>query len=357
MKAIRYYGKEDIRLEDIPEPELQPGTVKISLAYNGICGSDLHLYFDGVMPPAPSADEPHPISGETLPVVFGHEFSGVVDEVGEGVTKVKAGDRVAVEPFMVCGECPACKKGMYNLCEKMGFIGISGRGGGLAEKIVVEERWVHNVGDIPLDQAALIEPLSVGHHAVAHAGAAFGKAEGKVAVVGGAGPIGLLTASVLKAYGVKTIVSEPSEIRRAKLEEVGVADLIVNPAEEDLLEKVKEFTDGVLADFAFDCAGIAAVADQLLSVLTTGGHLEVVALHVHPFELDLMGAIMMPERSISACIGYCDDHEPAIKLVQEGKVNLEPLITSKITADRIVEDGYQRLRGNPGEVKILVSMK
>ena len=120
---------------------------------------------------------------------------------------------------------------------------------------------------------------------------------------------------------------------------------------------MKEFTDGVLADFAFDCAGIAAVADQLLSVLTTGGHLEVVALHVHPFELDLMGAIMMPERSISACIGYCDDHEPAIKLVQEGKVNLEPLITSKITADRIVEDGYQRLRGNPGEVKILVSMK
>ncbi|MDY5139596.1 alcohol dehydrogenase catalytic domain-containing protein, partial [Actinotignum timonense] len=77
--------------------------------------------------------------------------------------------RVAVEPFMVCGECPACKKGMYNLCEKMGFIGISGRGGGLAEKIVVEERWVHNVGDIPLDQAALIEPLSVGHHAVAQA--------------------------------------------------------------------------------------------------------------------------------------------------------------------------------------------
>ena len=86
MKAVRYYGKEDLRIDDIAEPEVRPGTVKIAPAYTGICGSDVHLYFDGPMPPAPSEEQPHPISGETLPVVMGHEFSGVVEEVGPDIT-------------------------------------------------------------------------------------------------------------------------------------------------------------------------------------------------------------------------------------------------------------------------------
>ena len=85
MKAAMFYGKEDIRIEDVEEPCVRPGTVKIAPAFNGICGSDLHLYHVGPMPPAPTADNPHPISGETLPVVLGHEFSGVVEEIGEGV--------------------------------------------------------------------------------------------------------------------------------------------------------------------------------------------------------------------------------------------------------------------------------
>src|SRR5690625_980921 len=217
MKAVRYYGKEDVRLEEVEEPQTRPGTVKIAPAFNGICGSDLHLYHDGPIPPAPTTSDAHPISGETLPVVFGHEFSGVVEEVGEGVEGISVGDRVAVEPLMVCGECTACKLDKYNLCEKMGFIGISGLGGGLAEHIVVEQRWVHKVGDMPLDQAALLEPLSVALHAVRHAGA--DQAAGQLAVVGGAGPIGLLTAAVLRAYGVKTIVSEVAAERRNKAQE------------------------------------------------------------------------------------------------------------------------------------------
>lgn len=104
MKALRYYGKNDVRLDDIQEPELKPGTVKIAPAFTGICGSDLHLVVDGPFPPAPSADTPHPLSGETLPVVFGHEFSGTVTEVADDVEGVSVGDRVVVEPYMVCGE-------------------------------------------------------------------------------------------------------------------------------------------------------------------------------------------------------------------------------------------------------------
>ncbi|OJX70132.1 MAG: 2,3-butanediol dehydrogenase [Micrococcales bacterium 73-13] len=355
MKAARYYGKEDVRVEEIPEPEVRPGTVKIAPAFNGICGSDLHLYHHGPIPPAPSATEPHPLSGETLPVVFGHEFSGVVEEVGEGVEGIAVGDRVAVEPFMVCGDCPACRSGRYNLCARMGFIGISGRGGGLSEHIVVERRWVHPVGDMPLDQAALLEPLAVAVHAVRHAGA--DRAAGQVAVVGGGGPIGLLTAAVLHAYGLRTIVSEVSEERRRKAEESGVADLVVDPSKRPLADAVREATDGAMAPFAFEAAGVGVVVDQLLDSLAPGGRLQVIALHTEPYRLDIMGRLTLQDRVLSSCAGYADDHPEAIRLVQQGLVDLAPFITSRIAVEDIVELGYQRLLHDRGEVKILVSMR
>jgi (R,R)-butanediol dehydrogenase / meso-butanediol dehydrogenase / diacetyl reductase len=354
MKAAMYYGKEDIRVEEVDEPQLRAGTVKIAPAFNGICGSDLHLFHDGPMPPAPTADSPHPLSGETLPVVLGHEFSGVVEEIGEGVEGLAVGDSVVVEPLMVDGTCAACKAGKYNLCERMGFIGISGRGGGLSEHIVVEQRWVHPVGDMPLDQAAMIEPLSVALHAVKHAGAT----EGQVAVVGGAGPIGLLVAAVLKAKGVKTIVSEVSTARREKASSTGVADVVVDPSTEDLTAVVAEQSGGAGADLAFDAAGVGVVVHQLLKVLGAGGRLEVVAIHTKPVEINIAGELTFGDHVLGSSIGYAGDHPEAIELVQSGKVDLAPFITSKITVDDIVEQGFQRLITNKdNEVKILVSMR
>lgn len=352
MKAARYYGKEDVRVEQIEEPQLRPGTVKIAPAFNGICGSDLHLFHDGPFPPAPSDTDPHPLSGETLPVVMGHEFSGVVEEVGDGVEGLAVGDSVVVEPLMVDGTCPACKAGDYNLCEQMGFIGISGLGGGLSEHIVVESRWVHPVGDLPLDQAALIEPLSVALHAVKHSGVESG-----TAVVGGAGPIGLLVAAVLKAKGFTVIVSEMSTARREKAASTGVADVVVDPANDDLAAMVAEHTGGAGADVAFDAAGVAVVVEQLLSVLRGGGRLEVVAIHVKPVQLDITAQLTMQDRVLGSSIGYANDHEEAIELARSGKVDLAPFITGRITVDDIVEQGFTRLIENKDhEVKILVSM-
>ena len=353
MKAVMYYGKEDLRVESVPEPVIRPGTVKIAPAFNGICGSDLHLYHGGPIPPAPTAEDPHPLSGETLPVVLGHEFSGVVEEVGEGVDRFAPGDRVVVEPLMVDGTCPACEKGAYNLCEKMGFIGISGLGGGLSEHIVVEQRWVHAVGDMPLDHAALIEPLAVALHAVKHARAEAGQ----TAVVGGAGPIGLLVAAVLRAFDVTTIVSEVSRTRREMARSTGVADVVVDPANEDLREVVMQHTNGAGADLAFDAAGVAAVVDQLLDVLGGRGRLEIVAIHGEPISLDITAKLTMQDRELGASIGYANDHAQAIELVRSGKVDLAPFITSTITADNIVSEGFERLITNKdSEVKILVSM-
>lgn len=353
MRAARYYGKEDIRIEEIDEPHVRPGTVKIRPAFNGICGSDLQLYFDGPIPPAPSDTQPHPISGETLPVTFGHEFSGVIEEIGDGVDGYEVGDSVVVEPLMVDGDCPACLAGRYNACENMGFIGISGRGGGLSEHIVVEERWVHKIGDLPLDEAALIEPLAVALHGVKESGAK----SGEVAVVAGAGPIGLLTASVLKAYGLSVIISEPSDARRSMAERANVADLIIDPGKEDLTQVVNEYTKNAGADRAFDCAGAGPLIPALLETLRAGGRLEVVALHSRPVELDITPQLQMQELSIGAAMGYANNHEEAISLARDGKVNLKQFITSRIDLDDLVEKGLKRLAGEgQTEVKILVAL-
>ncbi|MDD7384223.1 MAG: 2,3-butanediol dehydrogenase [Actinomycetaceae bacterium] len=353
MKALMYYGKEDVRIEDIQEPQIRPGTVKIKIAYDGICGSDLHLYHDGPGAPAPTADTPHPLSGETLPVVFGHEFSGTVAQIADDVEGYTVGDEVCVEPLLVCGECAACRAGKYNLCEKMGFIGISGGGGGLSEYIVVQSRFVHKTGAMGLEQAAMIEPLSVTVHAVRHSGA--DKADPGVAVIGGAGPIGLFTAAVLRAYGHTTIVSEVSEVRRNKASETGVADYVVDPSKEDLNAKVREVSEGKGATFAFDAAGIGSVVDQLLDTLAPDGRLEIIAIHTRPYELAIP-RLMMQDRSMGASIGYANDHPESIRLVNEGLIDLNPFITSKIKVEDIVEQGYNKLLNDRSEVKILVSM-
>jgi len=349
VKAARFHGRNDIRIDDVPEPEVRPGTVKIQVAWCGICGTDLHEYLEGpIFVPAPG--HPHPLSGEEAPVTMGHEFSGTIVDVGEVVQALSVGDNVVVEPYFVCDECPPCKAGNYHLCTKMGFIGLSGGGGGLGGMVVVDTRWVHKVGNIPLDQAALIEPLSVAHHAVARSGAK----PGDVALVGGSGPIGLLTAAVLKSQGVTTVISELSAARKDKAISSGVADYVIDPGQEDLQARLLELTDGVGADVAFECAGVNAVLDTLLTAVKPAGVVVNVSIWGRPATVD-MQKIVLKEIDLRGTIAYVRDHAEAIKLVQEGKVNLEPFITARIALEDLVEQGFNTLiHHNDTAVKILV---
>lgn len=351
MRAVRYYGKEDVRIEDIEPQELKPGTVRINPAYVGVCGSDLHLYFDGPVAPCP-ADAPHPLSGEQLPVTFGHEFSGVVTELGEGVTDLKVGERVVVEPLMVCGECDQCTSGNYNRCSKMGFIGISGKGGGLSDSIVTDRRWVHSVGDLPLDQAALVEPLAVAVHAVRSTPVEAGQ----TAIVGGAGPIGLLVAASLKALGVKVIMTELSAARKQRAVELGLTEHMLDPREVDVVAEVKKLTGGVGADVAFEATGAAPVLYSLTEALKPGGWLEVVAIHVRTPELRL-NDIQYSEKIVSAAMGYANNHPEAIELARSGDLPLDGFITAVIEPEDLVAKGFEELKNNgEAHVKILVKV-
>ncbi|MEV7636579.1 2,3-butanediol dehydrogenase [Pseudarthrobacter enclensis] len=349
MKAARFHARKDIRIEDIPEPELRAGAVKIDVAWCGICGTDLHEYLEGpIFCPAPG--HPHPLSHEESPVTLGHEFSGTVSGVGEGVEGLEVGDNVVVEPYFVDGTCDMCQAGSYHLCRQMGFIGLSGGGGGLSEKIVVDQRWVHPIGNIPLDEAALIEPLSVAHHAVERSGVKAGD----VALVGGSGPIGLLTAAVLKGMGVTTIISELTQARKEKATSSGVADHVLDPSKEDVPARVRELTGGAGADVAFECAGVNAVLDTMLDAVRPGAVVVNVSIWGAPATID-MQKLVLKEIDLRGTIAYVRDHPAVIRMVQEGKVDLKPFITGRIALDDLVEQGFDTLINHKDTaVKVLV---
>ncbi|MEP7089274.1 MAG: 2,3-butanediol dehydrogenase [Nocardioidaceae bacterium] len=349
MKAARFHGPKDISISDVPEPELRAGAVAIDIAWCGICGTDLHEYLEGPIF-IPAKGHPHPLSHEQEPVTMGHEFSGTVSALGEGVRDLAIGDSVVVEPYFVCGTCAPCLEGRYNLCTSMGFIGLAGGGGGLSERIVVDRRWVHAVGDIPLDEAALIEPLSVGHHAFVRSGATAGN----VAFVGGAGPIGLLLAAVLKAEGLIVIVSELSQARKDKARSTGVADHVLDPSQEDVVARVLELTGGNGADVCFECSSVNSVLDQLLAAVRPGGVVVNVSIWGGPATVD-MQKLVLKEIDLRGTIAYVGDHPATIKLVQDGLVDLAPFITARIPLDRLVDEGLDTLiHHNDTAVKILV---
>jgi (R,R)-butanediol dehydrogenase/meso-butanediol dehydrogenase/diacetyl reductase len=215
---------------------------------------------------------------------------------------------------------------------------------------VVNRRWVHPVGDIPLDEAALIEPLAVAYHAVGRSGVEAGD----VAVVGGAGPIGLLTAAVLKGIGATTIVTELSAARKEKAVSSGVADHLLDPSSDDVKARVLDLTNGVGADAAFECAGVNAVLDTMLDVVKPAGVVVNVSIWGRPATVE-MQKIVLKEIDLRGTIAYRGDHPAAIKLVQEGKVDLEPFITGRIPLEDLVAKGFDTLiNHNDTAVKIIV---
>ncbi|MBW2638186.1 MAG: alcohol dehydrogenase catalytic domain-containing protein, partial [Deltaproteobacteria bacterium] len=250
MKAAVWYGKEDIRIENIPEPSVGAGQVKIRIEACGICGSDLHEYASG---PFIIPARPHPLTGrEGGPIILGHEFSGEVAEVGEGVTKVQPGDRVTVNPLIYCGECHYCRKGNHLLCSKLATVGFAWDGA-FAEYGVFPEYSILKLPDsVTYEMGACVEPLAVAVHAVNRSGLKIGD---NVVVIG-AGPIGLLVQQACKVAGAgKVFVSEPMKARIKTAEKMG-ANAVLNPAEVDIGKEIASLTDGLRADIAFDCVGI-----------------------------------------------------------------------------------------------------
>lgn len=275
MNAVQYYGQRDVRLEQVPLPgPVKPGWVRIAPKFCGICGTDLHEYVSGANL-IPTPGHPHPITGETLPLTLGHEFSGVVEEVGEGVTHVKKGDNVCIQPTLWDDSCNSCKRGLVNCCDGNGFLGLSGWGGGMSELTNAPAAAVKPLPpNVSLEVGALVEPLAVGWHAVKISPFK----EGDTALVLGGGPIGLAVIQALVSKGCeKIIVSEVAKKRRDFAIHFG-AHAVIDPTTTDVVAEVERLTDGHKVDVAYDCAGVQVAVDSAFKALKTRGMLVNVAV-------------------------------------------------------------------------------
>ncbi|MGG0288853.1 2,3-butanediol dehydrogenase [Peribacillus butanolivorans] len=349
MKALRWYNIKDLRLDNIEEPNAKKGEVKLKVEWCGICGSDLHEYTAG--PIFIPAETPHPLSGDKAPIVMGHEFSGKVIEIGEGVTKVQAGDRVVVEPIYSCGECDACKQGKYNLCNKLGFYGLAGGGGGFSEFTSVPEHMLHKLPEtVSYEQGALVEPSAVALHAVKQSKLQVGDK----AAVFGTGPIGLLVIEALKAAGAAEIYAvELSEQRRQKAEELGA--IAIDPNNGDVVEQIQKLSNGG-ADVAYEVTGVPPVLTQAINSTKFNGETMIVSIFekeapIHPQN------IVLKERTVTGIIGYRDVFPAVISLMAQGYFPADKLVTKRITLDEVIDDGFEGLLNERNHIKILVKAK
>lgn len=354
MEVAKWHGQQDVRVEDDDIPETGKNEVRIKVVAAGICGTDLHEYKAGPIF-VPDFGEPNPITGAEPPVPLGHEFGGVVDEVGSDVTEFSPGDSVAVNPGIACGSCRYCDEGMYNQCKKLAFVGLSAKSGGFAEYATVPASNVHRLPDnVPTEYGALIEPLSVCLRAVRRAGIQAGDS---VAVFG-TGPIGLgLVLCATTAGAEQIFVSEPRDARRQLATDAG-ADTTIDPTETDAVAEITEATDGGV-DVALEATGVQPGFEDAIQSARPGGQVTIVSISEDTFEIDT-NSIVIPERNINGTLAYQTgpiktEFERVINLLRKEKLDPSILVTDRINLKNIVSDGFERLT-NPesNQVKILV---
>lgn len=349
MRAAVFHDREDVRVEEVPEPTAGPGELKLKVGFNGICGTDLHEFLHG--PLLIPTTEPHPRTGATAPLVIGHEFAGEVVEVGAGVSESLLGSKVAAEPYRPCGECRYCQRGAYNLCTTIAFQGCNTGGGGLAEYTVVEARQAHRLPDgIGLDLGALVEPLSVSHHTVQRADP---RPEDLVVVYGG-GPIGVGAFLTLKARGAGRIVMvEPAASRARVLESLGAED-VVDPTATDVVEYVLEAGGGYGADVSIDTAGTESSFQAAVAGTARLGTILLVATFPAPVSLQ-PNELVLNERTVLTSAAYLGaDYDAVIDGLVAGAYPTAGWV-ERIALERVVDDGFAALRDGTA-IKVLVDL-
>jgi (R,R)-butanediol dehydrogenase/meso-butanediol dehydrogenase/diacetyl reductase len=335
MRAAFYEGHQKIRIGEGSPVAPSPGQVRIRVSHCGICGTDLHL-FHGTLD-----------SRVRQPHVMGHEMSGVVDVVGEGVTGWKAGDRVAVRPLEYCGTCPACRAGHEHVCHTLKVIGVD-LPGAMQGTCTVPARTLHALPEsLSLEHGALVEPLAVACHDVR-----LGEvASGENVVVLGAGPIGVLIGLVSRLAGARVILSEVNPFRRRLAERLGLET--VDPREVDLPGLVDERTGGAGADVVFEVSGSAAGAESMTALPRVRGRIVIVAIHAEVPRVDVFRVFFRELRIVGARVYEGQDFEKAIRVAASGALPLRELITNVMPLEGLESALHQMESG--GEVmKVLI---
>ncbi len=340
MKASRFLGNKTFAVTDLPTPHAGPGELVLRNQVCGVCGTDVHIYHG-----EPGSADVNP------PVVLGHEYSGEVVEVGEGVTGFAVGDHVTVDPNIYCGHCAYCQNGKKQLCPSMEAIGVT-RDGGFAQYSRIPASQAFKLEPtVPWEAAAMAEPLACCLHGIDLAGIQVGD---KVCVVGG-GAIGLLMVQLAKLSGASQIVlSEPNEKRRQVGLQLG-ANAALDPTRPDSQEVFAQVLDGG-ANVVIECVGnVPAVKSAfqfagkgatvlLFSVPKVDATFDLPLFDVYKKELTIKGSFVNP-----------DTHARAVALINSGKVDFGPIITHRFPLDQLPEAIAMQM--SDASIKVVVEAK
>lgn len=328
-----------IEFREVGKPAILPDEVLIQTKRIGVCGSDIHV-FHGL----------HPYT--SYPVVQGHEIGAIIAEVGSAVKGFTPGDKVVFMPQVTCGECYSCRHGMHHICDKLKVMGFQ-TGGAAQEFFALKAEMVLKLPEtMTLDEAALIEPISVAVHALSRAG----NVEGLNVVVLGAGTIGNLVAQVARASGAKGVmITDVSEYKLEKARSCGF-EHVVNPQQEDLGEAILKVFGSDRADLILECVGVQDTITQAVANARKGSTIIVVGVFgqkpvvdlglVQDRELNLIGTLMYRKK----------DYERAIDLVSKGKLRLDQVVTHRFAFKNFL-DAYETIESSGGKyMKVMIDL-
>ena len=337
IQAAFYRGNKTFAVEATTPTPPAAGEVAVRIAYCGICGTDMHV-FHGNMDARVGHNR-----------VIGHEMSGWVDALGDGVTQFKVGQKVVVRPLDPDLNCPASKAGYPHISHNMKFLGLD-TDGAMQEVWTVPAHTIHVLPeDMRMDHAALIEPVAVACHDVRLS--ALQKGE-DVVVIGG-GPIGILCAMVARDAGGNVVVSEVNAARLSIAEKLGFET--VKPAEVDLAETINARTDGKGADVVFEVSGTQPGVDAMTAVAATRARIVMVAIHATKPQIDLFQFFWRELKLIGARVYEPEDYEKAIALVAGGAIDADTVITDVSPLSEI-QAAFEALDSSPTALKSLIKV-
>lgn len=335
ITAAYYTGNKSFSIESVEPRSPGRGEVQIDVAYCGICGTDLHVYLG------------HMDQRIGNHRVIGHEMSGSISALGEGVSGLEIGDPVVVRPLDHCGACPACNRGHQHICQNLKFLGLD-TDGAFQGKWTVPSHTIHTLPDgMSLLHASMIEPLAVACHDVRRGRVQPGE---DVLVIGG-GPIGILVAMVAQQKGGRVTVSEVNGFRLDMAAKLGMRT--INPKESDVTREVNAATGGKGADVIFEVSGTQAGVDLMSDVAATRGRIVMVAIHAQKPTIDMFQFFWREIELFGARVYEPEDYDEAIQLLATGQVDA-PAIVTDVRPLTDIGDAFAELAGNPRSMKTLL---
>ena len=309
MKALVYTGPEKVEVKDLPMPQPKAGAAKVKITYCGICGSDIGI-FSGKHPRAKA------------PLILGHEFVGVIEEIKDAKRGFAVGDRVTAYPLLSCGHCVACRRGDKHVCKTLGLLGID-EAGAMAEYLWVDEDVLFKVPDEVSDKtAAVLEPFAVIVRELHQSG--FKALDS--AVICGAGPIGTLTGILLKHCGAsRIIVSDMDEARLALCREFGFET--VNIREKSIVDYVNETTNGDGADIVYECSGAEASALDATKLCRIGGTICMTGVHKMPHAMNLQDINFKEQKVVGTRVYTMYEFGQAVEYAKVINADLEKVVS------------------------------